>query len=259
MSLSIRYSIHWPEYEQSESEPTSTVVLTSPAGRYVDIRKLINLTDQNSENLGFDWYFAGYEIELSSTKIEFNHDFFDSKYIDYFYSHGKSSTGFINSSDIGNFSNSTNEEEINKGIRIETGKMLNPKTNKIENYIEKWISCNPKIDKLQFIGDLKLNCKCIVLDTLNGGISDNESQNNYIGRYILYGNWIQALIWDKNENQKINSIGILRTNINLKEPLISFGKQIEKFPVLENLKDIRLSDTINCNRVLWKVVEFVND
>lgn len=256
MSLSIRYAIFWPESETVENEPTSTVVLTSPSGLYVDIRKLKNTDDK------FDWFFAGKEIEINEKQIEFNHDFYDSCYVDYYFQNGFSSGGFSSSSDIGEFSDSTDLDEIVKGIRIERGSMVNPKTKKLESYVEKWITCNPSISQLEFIGNAKLTrINCIVLDTVDGGISDNEGNTDtIIGRYLMLGKWVQGLLWNKAITEsKENSIGILRAVSDATEPIIKYGGQSAKFPGFDDLIGLKLNDIIKIRNVSWKVVEIVNN
>ncbi|KAJ2981333.1 hypothetical protein NUW58_g6717 [Xylaria curta] len=54
MSISIRDSIRW--LPDAASEPTSTVVLTSPEHRFVDIRVIKDVEDPRTS---LDWAFAG--------------------------------------------------------------------------------------------------------------------------------------------------------------------------------------------------------
>ncbi|GMG20292.1 unnamed protein product [Ambrosiozyma monospora] len=114
MSASTRLSIHWPQSEglSPPSEKTSTLVLTSPEGRFVDVRPLLHhpgLKSSSSETLitdyPFEWAFAGHEIdhgqveveidgELTKVaKIEFDHKFFDDVFIhrltEYYHIQGK--------------------------------------------------------------------------------------------------------------------------------------------------------------------------
>lgn len=254
MSLSIRHSIYWPESEPCESEPTSTVVTTTPSGKYIDIRKLKKSSTSGDDE--FDWYFAGYEIERSGDVIEFNHEFLDSQYIDYYYSHGQSASGFQIGLDIGTFSTSNDAKERDAGIRIETGRMKNPKTDKIENYVEKWISCDPNCTELKYAEDE--NCEvseCVVLDTVKGGIVENDGNKDVvIGRFIQLGKWIQGILWDKSKGGKIESIGLLRMVEN--EELIRYGGQAGRFPDLRQLDGLKEGDVISADGELkWKVVE----
>ncbi|GME80305.1 unnamed protein product [Ambrosiozyma monospora] len=102
MSASTRLSIHWPQSEgvSPPSEKTSTLVLTSPEGRFVDIRPLLHHeAGLNSTSIKtiteypFEWAFAGHEIDHGKVdveidgkltkvaKIEFDHKFFDDVFI----------------------------------------------------------------------------------------------------------------------------------------------------------------------------------
>ncbi|KAG0681747.1 hypothetical protein C6P40_002600 [Pichia californica] len=266
MSLSKRYSIQWPESESVESEPTLTIVITSPNGLYVDIRSFIDSNDDDDEL--FDWYFAGIEIPVINelNKIEFNHEFFDSLYIKNFFKNNFKTTKFLIESDIGYFKDSENFNEFLKGIRIETGNLKNPKTNKFESYIEKWITCNPIISNLEFIGHNVKNgnqIKCIVLDTDNGGIIENENNENVcIGRYIVYGNWIQSLFWNKKIITSMkDSVAVYRHAIGVKNFDINYGGQINMLPKFEQvkLKKLKLNDiAADINGVKWIVKEIHN-
>lgn len=261
MSLSIRYSLQWPKSESEESELTNTLVLTSPIGLYVDIRPFKDLSK------GFDWYFAGLEIPIKNTsKIEFNHDFFDSAYIDYYFNNKLSSKGFITTSDLGDFKDSDDPVEKQNGIRLETGDLLNLKTGNVEPYIEKWITCDPNLPDLKYVGDnyqTPKNLRCLVLDTSKGGITDNE--NNFdicIGRLVVLGNWVQSLIWNKAiKMSKQESVGIQRY-FKGDKPLVSYGGQINKFPLLKDLeikKDLKVGDiAITVDGVEWIVKEISN-
>lgn len=261
MSLSKRHSIHWPESETKESEPTDTLVITSSKGYFVDIR--INKSQENNK---FDWFFAGLEIEIDSTNFEFNHDFLDSKLI--------GNLNYISNKDIGSFSNSLNLLEFQNGIRLENGVMLNSNTGKKEKYIEKWITCNPNNRNLEFLGyDNNLsNIKCIVLDTIFGGAMDNQNNNDIsIGRLIIYGNWMQGIVWDKsikkdaNDNDALNCVGILRAYINNDFSitddglLISFGNRFELLPELHKIKKCsQIGDLVIQKNVTWVVKEIEN-
>lgn len=261
MSLSSRYSIHWPESQASESEPTTTLVVSSPKGLYVDIRPL-------KDGSGFDWFFAGYEIPITPAKFEFNHEFYDSEYINHYFNHNFSSKGFKFGSDVGNFQNSKDPIESAKGIRVETGEMINSKTGKVEPYIEKWITCDSnKIPDLTYVGDGKDNSfsRCLVLDTKFGSILDNENVDDaVVGRFIVLGKWVQALIWNKAIHSSIeDSVGVIRyVEGSESTPMISFGGQINSLPKLSQLldnKDYKIGDTaITINNVSWIVKEVSN-
>lgn len=225
MSISRRHSIWWPNSEREESEPTSTLVLTSPSGLYVDVRVL----KSEGLDLTFDWYFAGFEIPHDESSIEFNHDFLDSNYITHYYSNNKSSAFQINA-DVGHFKDSDDVNERNAGIRVETGEMENPKTHTVEPYVEKWITCDPHCLELKYLpaSDDLPTVKCIVIDTVHGGVTDNENVSDvYIGRIIVYGDWTQGILWHKGGLPSVekDNVGILRAFRG--ETIIGYGAQLE--------------------------------
>lgn len=259
MSLSKRHSLFWTESEDNESEPTSTLVVSSPNGLYVDIRPFTQESEESTEeNGGFDWFFAGFEIPFAdSSKVEFNHEFFDSAYINHYYKNGFSGKGFTIGTDLGDFSDSKNPDEVKRGIRVETGVLCNPKTGNVEPYVEKWVTCNSEhTPELIFIGDYKSKLRCIVLDTKDGGITDNELKTDaVIGRFIVLDKWVQGVIWDKSVTNKTDSLGVVRF-CDETHPLITYGGQIDKFPKLLDLKrGLKVDDSVIVEGVKWIVKE----
>lgn len=263
MSLSTRYSIQWPEsVNNEEQELTSTLVLTSPKGLFVDVR-ILKDTDTTDE-VAFDWYFAGIEIEIPSKQnlmIEFDHKFLDSQYIDHHYAHNFTHDGFKMGSDVGTFFDAPDKTESAMGIRYETGEMCNPESGNVEPYIEKWISCNPNKSTLEYIGksdDNSNGLKCIVLDTVDGGIDNNyHIKNVSIGRLIILGGWIQGIFWEKGVSDKIESLGIVR-RFGEHKPLISYGGQVNKFPESKQLTGLKVDDIVVVDTTKWVVKETSN-
>lgn len=235
MSVSTRHSIQWADGE--ECEPTITVVITSPNGLFVDVREL--------KTGGFDWFFAGHEIEHESRHeskqvIEFNHDFLDSQFI---------RTGQKPSVDLGEFSDSSNETERMNGIRIEKGKMANPANGDVQEYKEKWITCDPLCGDLVYIGkDYGANeVDFVVLETIEGSIVDNKSV--HVGRIVKYGHWIQGVYYDKTNKSE----GVIR-KFKDKDLILHGPKSI--WPELNGDTSLfQLHDEIEMNGVIWRVVE----
>ena len=87
MSVSTRLSIYWPESQvEKRPEETDTIVLTTPSGKYVDIRSYksqVLLSDKSLKKFPFEWAFAGNELPVKNhpSQVEFSHDFFDSSFI----------------------------------------------------------------------------------------------------------------------------------------------------------------------------------
>ncbi|KAI3337001.1 hypothetical protein HD806DRAFT_24278 [Xylariaceae sp. AK1471] len=119
MSISIRESIRW--LPDAASEPTSTVVLTSPEHHFVDIRILKHPDEQSPS--GLDWAFAG----ISSTEIRDGvHHSTWRHAVD---SRTHTAEDVVDEGDV---------FPQDEGHTLETGRMMNPATGKLTNYEEIW-------------------------------------------------------------------------------------------------------------------------
>lgn len=273
MSLSTRHSITWET--TAEDEPTSTLVITSPLGKYVDIRSLLPISNGKLE-----WYFAGCERELEPAKngncrLEFTHTFFDSTYIKKI-TELKSKNinckipkieSFVQA-DQGEFFDTPNPWERARGIRYEAGEMLNANSGKIEEYLEKWISLDPSSAEIVHLkNDTNTNLKvnCLVLDTVGGG-SNGENKNKFIGRLILYGKWYQAVLWDRESSlqghDEQQSVGVIRSVKSVDdlsfEKIIEYGGQACKLPQINEISALTqavVGDILSFNEINWEVVE----
>ncbi|KAI1495608.1 hypothetical protein F5X99DRAFT_402938 [Biscogniauxia marginata] len=134
-SISIRESIRW--LPEPASEPTSTVVLTSPGRRFVDVRLLRPSPDKGAigETEGelpisrLDWAFAGYSHSetRNGTKHCFWRHFVDSR--------------------SGDPDEVTDEGDMfprEDGLTLETGRMVNPATGRETDYEEVWADIDPR-------------------------------------------------------------------------------------------------------------------
>ncbi|ORY63518.1 uncharacterized protein BCR38DRAFT_517016 [Pseudomassariella vexata] len=124
-SVSIRKYIKWGD--APPSEPTSTLVLTSPQRRFVDVRLLLPLPSVSEKQL--DWAFAGTSEHNAKEKPPhsvFRH-WVDSRYVD---AEKVSDEGDVFEGDEGT------------GVRgevLERGKMENPDSGRVEEYEECWV------------------------------------------------------------------------------------------------------------------------
>ncbi|KAI1367742.1 hypothetical protein F5Y08DRAFT_41067 [Xylaria arbuscula] len=151
MSISIRESIRW--LPNPASEPTSTVVLTSPERRFVDIRIL---KDSNSNGLSarVDWAFAG----ISSSEIR----------------NGVCHCTWRHVVDSRTRAPETVRDEGNifppaNGRTLETGRMVNPDTGKLTDYEEVWSDLHPEIVPENSTGKEapQQRARCVVLELKN--------------------------------------------------------------------------------------------
>lgn len=158
MGISIRRSIAW--LPAPHGEPTSTIVLTSPARRFVDIR--VTLADQSLE-----WGFAG----TSSYSV-----------IDDVYEKGQWRHWVDNQHPLG-------AEVVDEGVcsqqedgsMLEVGAMVNPDTGAIGDYEEVWDDVKP-------VGPAGEVARCVVLQ--------HETETSR-GVVELLGSYLQGVL--KNE------------------------------------------------------------
>ncbi|KAI1200069.1 hypothetical protein F5X97DRAFT_321822 [Nemania serpens] len=122
MSISIRDSIRWPP--DAASEPTSTVVLTSPGHRFVDIRILKDAAADDDGSGSLDWAFAG----ISSSEIR-DGGRRHSTWRHVVDSRTRAPETVVDEGDI--FPQAD-------GRTLETGRMVNPDTGKLADYEEVW-------------------------------------------------------------------------------------------------------------------------
>ncbi|KAI1153043.1 hypothetical protein F4825DRAFT_282474 [Nemania diffusa] len=173
MSISIRDSIRW--LPDAASEPTSTVVLTSPGHRFVDIR-ILKDTDEPAAAL--DWAFAG----LSSSEIR---------------------NGVRHSTWRHVVDSRTRVSEIavdegdmfpqDDGRTLETGRMVNPATGKLTDYEEIWSDPEPEDgipeadqNSAGLTGQLR-GRRCVVLE-----LRDDEREQR--GMTVCLGRYYQGVV-----------------------------------------------------------------
>ncbi|KAI0816397.1 hypothetical protein GGR55DRAFT_674598 [Xylaria sp. FL0064] len=118
MSVSIRDSIRW--LPDVASEPTSTVVLTSPERRFVDIRILRGISEPGAS---LDWAFAG--VASSETRDGVRHCTWR-HVVD---SRTRAPEAVVDEGDV------FPQED---GRTLETGRMVNPDTGNLTDYQEVW-------------------------------------------------------------------------------------------------------------------------
>ncbi|KAK5169873.1 uncharacterized protein LTR77_005851 [Saxophila tyrrhenica] len=148
MSISIRDYIRWGSEEASE--PTTTLVLTSPERRFVDIRVLKakdNDEAQSQDTIGadllpftrLDWAFAGTsesEVRLTAAKSSAQEasGHVHSKWHHWISSRTRNVDGIVDEGDM---------FPQPDGRTLETGSMVNPASGKVEAYEEMWADPEP--------------------------------------------------------------------------------------------------------------------
>ncbi|VEU21082.1 DEKNAAC102002 [Brettanomyces naardenensis] len=258
MSLSTRLSIRWPESEPEQSgEKTDTLVLTTPGGKYVDVRSY--KASVLSENPGldvfpFEWVFAGEEQVLSRSplRIDFTHNFFDSAYILQLQKYLKKESDLKPDRqdipvDCGQF------VTLDSGVREETGEMINNCTGAVEPYIEHWLSLDPlkstPVDLIQFDDSTTMKVRTVLFDIV-------KDLDIFEGRFVRVGNWAEGMIWDKaNLDRPISVIRRFFDGSNWTNT-VEFGDSIDKFSGLER-SDLKEGEVVEVRGVNWTCKECV--
>ncbi|KAI2637528.1 hypothetical protein GGS21DRAFT_483444 [Xylaria nigripes] len=158
MSISIRESIRW--LPDTASEPTTTIVLTSPGHRFVDIRIL---KDANNKQ-PLDWAFAG--ISSSEYRNGVRHCTWQ-HVVD---SRTRTPGTVVDEGDI--FPRAD-------GHTLETGQMTNPTTGIMTDYEEIWTDLDAS--------GLPTMARCIVLE-----LRDDEREER--GMVIHLGSYCQGIV-----------------------------------------------------------------
>jgi len=174
-NISVRRSIRW--LPEDASEPTSTIVLTSPGRHFVDVRILVSHPHVDvgaNERLallplhGLDWAFAGtstHQPKPDGTAHSQWRHWIDSRTLD--------PDSVIDQGDM---------YQQKGGTTLETGTMVNPATGIETDYEEVWKDVKP-----QSTGRDQ-SVRCVVLQT----ISDDHSRVR--GKAILLGQFCQCIL-----------------------------------------------------------------
>ncbi|KAI1426709.1 hypothetical protein F5Y12DRAFT_783750 [Xylaria sp. FL1777] len=194
MSISIRDSIRWLPDEPA-SEPTSTVVLTSPEHRFVDIRILKGI---NEPDASLDWAFAG--TSSSETRDGVRHCVWRHA-VD---SRTRTPEAVVDEGDI---------FPQDDGRTLETGRMVNPATGQMTSYEEVWSDL--EAEGIPDEVNQQQRARCVVLE-----LEDEERDER--GMVVCLGRYCQGVVrtgsrfaaerwlWEDGEWQQKFRIGDLR-------------------------------------------------
>ncbi|CAH6719109.1 protein Hri1p [[Candida] jaroonii] len=244
--LSKRISIQWPPQEAGEN--TSTMVIYSKEGHFVDVRIFLENYPVIEENPTskfddiFEWAMVGDEISLESTipdtyKLQFTHEI-DSLAIMKAINENLPLDQCLTEADVGTFWKTDTED------RKETGNMTNPATGKKEDYVEIWRSVSsvqhtPENEVREPADEEVTPLYVLRIDT-----------DEFHGQMIRSGNWIQGILHDK-KNSKV-PLNVIRCYVKDSkwEYLINYSNF--KFPVdFDGAK----GDSITIDNVKWTCIE----
>ncbi|KAI1752447.1 hypothetical protein F4782DRAFT_155097 [Xylaria castorea] len=230
MSISIRDSIRW--LPDAASEPTFTVVLTSPEHRFVDIRALKDASDPKTS---LEWAFAG--VSSSDIRDGVRH----STWRHVVDSRTRTPETVVDEGDI---------FPRDDGGTLETGRMVNPATGKPTDYEEVWTDLeaegipeiNPNSDALA----RQPKGRCVVLE-LNDGEREARGMAICLGRYyqsvVRIGDRFAAerWLWEDGEWKRKYRVG----TIQVPSPEHAYSV------TLSLGEEVKLTDTLQ----RWRVVE----
>lgn len=260
MTLSTRVSIQWPP--ELAAEKTRTLILASPEGHFVDIRiykeyegsfggpgpdvQHQSLSQPQSQPLPFfgdvfEWCMTGKEVPIPNTNsISFPH-VIDSQAIARSIRLGLPLEE--GEADVGHFSSIPGSDD-----RKETGAMTNPATGKVQDYIEIWRSLDPLAHTPEHeVRESKGNTPIPV------SVLEVVENPQYQGTVIKYGNWIQGLVYDKENNDvPLHVIQQYGPRTKPRQTVIEYG-DITLFPLDFNTE---LNETTNLKEnLVWKRIE----
>ncbi|GFP60188.1 hypothetical protein TASIC1_0016007600 [Trichoderma asperellum] len=242
-SLSFRKFIRWVPEEASE--PTSTLVLTSPEKRFVDIRVLLpdgkdSLADNEDRELiveaevlplaRLDWAMAGFS---SSTVLSAGHSlsqwrhWIDSRAVD-----APPDEGHMYAQPDGLST-------------LEKGQMMNPATGKDTDYEEMWFDPPPKKT-----GGDRAVCAVLMMEDEKAGKK---------GMFVRLGEWAQVFVRDgPGEGDLVAERWEWRDDDGKGwRRIVRLGDGERKLPCEEVLLGGKLKSEYRVGDEVWKVVEDV--
>ncbi|CAN6637373.1 hypothetical protein TRVA0_016S01398 [Trichomonascus vanleenenianus] len=232
MSISTRVSIQWGI--DPPSEPTDTLVITSPGEHFVDIRKL-----KSEGEFPYDWVFCGQVIHGKNNKVRFTHDI-DSRVLQ----------GHKSAQDIGY------STPLNNGDELENTYMEND-NGESTPVIEIWRPLNPSIAPTYtptYTNPLVdgSNIAVCVMATIAGQDLKN-------GKVVRVGNWMQGILETSTGKTIMEKLSFIRAYYNGSEwvKVIEFGDNASEIPV--TFDGLVVGDEVDVNSVKWGVVEQVTD
>lgn len=191
--ISIRKWIRWESH--SPTPPTSTIVLTSPQRRFVDIRVLLPLPTPPDSELPLEqleWAIAGTStsspvLNPKTKEVEYSHCVW-SHWID----------SRVNNRDAGADEGDNYPVEGHPELTLERGRMVNPASGRVEGYEEMWVA--GEVRAVEGVG-------CVVLEydaDLKGeegwarGERGKQGEDERVGRgmVVQLGGYVQGFLRD---------------------------------------------------------------
>ncbi|KAL2132255.1 hypothetical protein VTI74DRAFT_4050 [Chaetomium olivicolor] len=267
-SISIRRSIRWLPAE--EGEPTSTIVLSTPGHRFVDLRvfkPLPPLTQGYSELplSQLDWAIAGLSVTVTDDEIDeggpgswFNPEKGSApgKWVQHNRWHHWIDSRTSNAEEV------VDEGDIfecpfSPDLILERGRMVNPETGKMTDYEEVWRSEFPHRVPMRHAHDPTPDVECIALQWQGEEVGERDQRAVKRGLVVRVGRYCQGLLrdgdsitaireeWDKHKQEWMT--------------VVKIGK--EKLPMTTATSfasDLCVGAKVTVAGRVWEVVEWVN-
>jgi len=228
-SISVRTSIRF--LPDAPSEPTSTLVLTSPGRHFVDVRFLLPPDGQPLGRCvsihGLDWAFAGTSaskpLRDGRSHAVWRH-WVDSRHVD--------AKSVVDEGDM---------VHLSDAVTLETGRMVNPATGLEGDYEEVWRELEP----LTVTSSGSDSARCVVLRL------DDEAALAK-GMLVLLGQFCQGVLRVGGE------LAVERWE--LVDGVWAKSVAVCSRPVLSNhmiprISGLSLGDTVEDGNLVWEVVE----
>lgn len=229
--ISVRQYIRWPP--APPSEPTSTVVLTSPSRHFIDVRILIHDEPGKGDVHGdskLDWAFAGTSSSQPGQEPGTRHAVWR-HWVD---SHSTEPETVRDEAVV-------NETGGPDGSELESGRMVNPETGAEADYEEAWSSVEPLVD----LGS-EGRPACVVLRTW-------DDDRGVRGMLIRLGQFCQGILRDR------DAVTVERWNWDQDggwSLSARFGQ--DRLPVkalLGDMQTLKADDVVEDGTKTWKVIE----
>ncbi|KAH6855952.1 hypothetical protein B0I37DRAFT_366186 [Chaetomium sp. MPI-CAGE-AT-0009] len=250
--ISIRESIRW--LPEEASEPTSTIVLTTPNRRFVDLRILKSDSSANTSKdhitlplSRLDWAIAGTSSSsLIPSKEDPGQGIKHGKWAHWIDSRVVDCDGIVDEGDMF-------DDTSDPSLTLETGRMLNPATGLETDYEEVWRS-----DPIQSVpapggGDGKVTCLALQMESLAES-GDGSEKRAKRGLAVRLGQYCQAFARDG------DSITVERLKWDVGQQWwvtqVRIGDQELPTDIATHLAhETRLDDEVRVGGAVWKVIE----
>ncbi|KAK4099255.1 hypothetical protein N658DRAFT_498627 [Parathielavia hyrcaniae] len=188
--ISIREYIRWLPDEASE--PTSTIVLTTPQRRFVDVRVLKPTSEEDAAHTllplsRLDWAIAGVSSSVAPSPADPGQEMKHSRWDHWIDSRIADADGVFDEGDMF-------DDPTDSTLMLEKGRMVNPATGVETEYEEIWRS--EPIQNIPVPGDREAGVTCLALQMEVSGGGEGPAGKAKRGLIVRLGQYCQAFARD---------------------------------------------------------------